>query len=149
MSVSIYLPGAGMVNLAARRVVQAVRDYDERLLFGRNEETGLWTVFIKMDTAYPGDTMEIGGYKVLPILAFQGSDPPHPDDVTKALWERDALRRGEEILDDINRRNKDIQNRYEQAASDGAGIAAEAFEWGFRKQGAHPSPRIFVPGKEG
>lgn len=149
MSVSIYLPGAGMVNLTARRVVQAVREYDERLLFGRNEETGMWTVFIKMSADYPGDAIEVGGYKVLPILALPGSEPPHPDDVLKALWERDALRRGEEILDDINRRNKEIRDRHERAASDGAGIAAEALEWGFRKQGVHPNPRIFVPGKEG
>lgn len=135
MSARIWIPGSGMVDLAIRRVLVAVQEYDERLTFGRNEDTGQWTIYLFRDRDEPP----------FPILAFEGAEPPHPEDAVKRLYRMDALRRGEEILDEVNRNNASIRQKYEDKASDASGLAAEALEWGYRQMGAHPSPRVFVP----
>lgn len=133
MSVRLYVPGRGMVDVSAYRVDKAVKEYDERLLFARNTDTGQWCVYIQPERdAEP-----------LPILGF--NEVPHPTDALKELYKRDAWRRGNEILDKVNRRNAEIKQQYEDAASEGSAIAAEAFEWGFRKMGAAPTAKIFVP----
>lgn len=133
MSVRLYVPGKGMVDASAFRVEKAVKEYDERLLFARNTDTGQWCVYIQPERdAEP-----------LPILGFD--DVPHPDDVMKELYKRDAWRRGNEILDNINRRNADIKQGFEDRATEGSAIAAEGMEWGFRKMGAAPTAKIFIP----
>jgi hypothetical protein len=81
----------------------------------------------------------------LPILGFD--DIPSPDAVKKRLYESDALRRGDEILDSINKHNDEINQRFADAADEAAWEAAEYMEWFRRQDGTHPVPRIFVPGK--
>ena len=54
------------------------------------------------------------------------------------------MRRGSEILDAINRHNDEISQKFEDAADNASGEAAEALEWFNRKEGLHPVPRIFV-----
>jgi hypothetical protein len=123
LSVSIYLPGRGMTDLSAMRVHKAVQEYDERLMFARNTDTGQWCVYIQPERdAEP-----------LPIIGFD--EVPSSEHVIGELYKRDAVRRGSEILDAVNRNNERIRQKYEDAASEGSGIAAEALEWGFRKQG--------------
>lgn len=130
----LYVPGQGMLSVAESRAKRAVEEYDERLMLARHELTGDWCVFLQN-----------GPFgEPYPVIGL-GQDLPHPDDIKKRLYQADAVRRGEEILDQINRHNESIQQRIEDAASEGSGIAAEALEWGFRRMGSHPHPRIFVP----
>ena len=117
----------------------AAKEYDARLGFGRNEETGQWVIFIRQ-----GESEDSRGGD-LPILGFD--DIPSPDAVKKRLYESDAIRRGDEILDSINRHNDEINQTFADAADEATGEAAEALEWFHRVNGTHPSPRIFVPGK--
>lgn len=117
----------------------AVKEYDPRLGFGRNEETGQWVIFMRQ-----GETEDSRGGD-LPILGFD--DIPSPDAAKKKLYETDALRRGDEILDSINRHNDEINQRFADAADEATGEAAEYLEWFHRQQGTHPNPRIFIPGK--
>jgi hypothetical protein len=65
--------------------------------------------------------------------------------VQRRLYETDALRRGEEILDNINRANADIRKGWEDAAREGAGVASEAFDWGYRAMGSSRASKIIVP----
>lgn len=130
---SIWLPGAGLVDFSIRRVDAAVQEYDEHLRFGRNEETGQWCIYRLMGSAAPP----------LPILGF--NDIPHPDDALKRLYQSDALRHGERILDEMNRDNEALKQPFEDAANEGAGIAADALEWGTRKAKGAEAHKIIVP----
>lgn len=121
---------------AAKAAAQAAREYDARLGFGRNEDTGQWVVFIRQ-----GETEETKGGD-LPILGF--NTIPSPDDVKERLYKSDAVRRGSEILDAINRHNDEISQKFEDAADDAIGETAEAMEWFNRVNGTHPVPRVFV-----
>lgn len=121
MSATIYLPGRGVVDLAANRVDRAVNEYDERLSFARNEQTGDWCVFIKMERGWDGP--DAG----LPVIGF-GREIPHPEDALKRLHNADSVRRGSEILDSINRHNEDIDKQLDYASSQGAGHYVEALE---------------------
>jgi len=134
MSVRLYVPGQGMVDASAYRVQKAVKEYDERLFFARNTDTGQWCIYLQTER----------DVEPLPILGFN-EIPDDLEHIKKELYKRDAWRRGSEILDDINRRNADIKKELERKAKDGDAAAAEAFEWGFRQMGASPTTKIFVP----
>lgn len=118
-------------------VNKAVREYDPDLAFGRNEQTGQWCIFLKH-----GATEATSGGD-LPILGF--GSIPHPDDAVKRLYETDARRRGREIVDSIQRHNDALQKEAEVRAQEASDATAEAFEWGFRKMGAAPVSKVFVP----
>jgi hypothetical protein len=122
-----------------------VVEYDERLIFSQHPLNGQWCIFMKMPADYETET-QIDGNNVLPLLGFR--DIPHPEDAVKRLWQADTLRHGEQMLDEMNRRNAARKAEYEKAASDSSGEAAEAMEWFNRQAGTHPSPRIFIPGKD-
>lgn len=122
---SIWLPGRGVTDIQERRVDIAVKEYDEDLRFGRNEETNQYCVFLCR-----------GGDAPLPILGF--NKIPHPEDALKALYATDSLRHGEQILDDINRHNESIEKAKEYAADEASSQAAEGFEWLMRDQGQTP-----------
>lgn len=132
----IWVP-PGSYDRAAKAVSKAVREYDERLGFGINQETGQWCIFMRQ-----GETEETRGGD-LPILGF--NTIPSPDEAKRRLYETDARKRGDEILNNLRRHNEEINRRFEDAASDASGEAAEAMEWFNRKVGTHPVPRVFVP----
>jgi hypothetical protein len=126
----IWLPGAGMTDLSERRVDAAVKEYDENLRFGRNEETGQYCIFLIRR-----------GFDPLPILGF--NEIPHPEDAVKKLWRADAMRRGNEILDEMNKENEEARKADEYAADEGIGQAAEGFEWLMRTQGQTPYTKSY------
>jgi hypothetical protein len=99
---------------------KAAQDYDPNLDFGMNQETGQWCIYLKRGT------MAASKDKDLPILGFK--EIPSRDEVMKRLYQSDALRRGMEIMDDLQRHNDDLEKDY----SDVDGQLAEAFEFGFR-----------------
>lgn len=122
----------------AYAVRTAVEDYDPNLSFGQNPRNGQWCIFIKKGT---NEVTQEGDF---PILGFPAI--PEPNQALKRLHNSDARRKGNEIIDAIQRNNDKIHADMEAKASDADGQLAEALDWGFRKMGAHPFPRIFVPG---
>lgn len=118
-------------------VRKAVTEYDSNLDFGKNDKTGQWCVFLKQGTmagAKEGD---------LPVLGF--NHIPSPDEVTKKLYESDAVRRGHEILDSINKHNEGIHQGYRDRTEQAEGELATAFEWGMRKEGMTPHKKVYIP----
>lgn len=129
-----FVRGRGAVDSDVLAVDRAVHEYDERLYFDRNQETGDWCVYLKTIPQEPD----------LPLLGFQ--EIPSPEAALRRLYKADTLRHGEEVLDGMRRRNHDALEPLRQKADDAAGQLAEGLEVLHRKMGSHPSPRIFVPG---
>lgn len=125
-----------LTTAPARRVVE---QYDENLMLARNVDTGDWCVYLKPRANPFGQTD-----KPFPVIGL-GPELPSPETIQRRLYQADAKRRGDQILNDMNSHNESLMQPKRIAADTGTGIAAEVFEYGFRKMGAHPIPRVFVP----
>lgn len=128
---SIYLPGRGMVNLTARKIDKAVREYDHLLYFRRHPQNNQWTIFRKMEH----------GADPHPVLGF-GYDLPTVEFVRRRLYETDSRRH--DIVRRVNENNARIKREQAQKVAEGEAIAAEALEWGRRKMRGEKG-RIVVP----
>jgi hypothetical protein len=143
---SLYLPGRGMVDLAAARVATALAQYDERLIYHPSSpQTGQPTVFVKMDADY--DTgIQIDGNNVMPVLAF--AEPPTVEYALKSIMERDSLRHGLSLLEDIRKNNASIKAEKEYEAKQADEAAAEAYEWYARNTGQTEHKRVYMSGRK-
>lgn len=137
MSATLYVPGRGVVNLAYRAVDRAVAEYDERLFAADHPQTGTPSIFIKM----PPDSewnleegLSIDGNRCVPVMAFPHG-MPHEDAVLRRLHETDAVRRGKELLDDLNRRNDALKEPARREAAEQAGEVAEVWESAMHRLG--------------
>lgn len=130
----LWLPGQGVVDLEPLRVHRALQAYDERLVFGRNMDTGDWCAFVKVGPSRPP----------IPVIAF-GDTIPHPDDAVRRCMAADTRRHSSAILNAVTR---DEIARREKASADAneehREIFAEIMDYAYRKEGVHPVPRIFV-----
>lgn len=133
MGFQTFVYGRGMVDSDELAVDRRLNEYDERLYFARNLDTGQYCAYLKTPPSEPD----------LPIFGWDSI--PDPEQAIRRIHQADALRHGDEILDRIDRQNAERERPYKEAVEDAEGELAEAFEWGFRKMGTHPSPRIFVP----
>lgn len=126
----LWLPGVHAADARVRAVARAVERYDEAFRFAKHELTGDWVVTI--------------GDQGHPVFGF-GKELPAPDDVERLLSEKDIGRHSAKILRELHRdaEAKHIEARH--AMDDHNGQLAEKFEHLFRREGRHPSPRIFVP----
>lgn len=119
---------------------QAAQDYDSNLDFGFNEKTQQWCVFIK------AGAMEASKDRDFPILGFK--ELPSREQVQKRLYQSDSLRRGFEILDDLQRHNDKLTET--PGVADVDGQTAEAFEWGMRKMNHPNAPiKVYMGGNSG
>lgn len=128
---SIWIPGRGDTNFAALNVARAVKEYDEQLEFGQNNDTGQWCIFLIRRGEAP-----------LPVIGF--NEIPHPEDAVRRLVQADARRRGNEILDEMNRHNKQFDIEREEAAVEADQRLAEAAEWALRHEGKTPHKKVVM-----
>ena len=87
------------------------------------------------------------GQAPVAVIGF-GKTIPTPEEAVERGDRANTRRHGSAILNKMNRGNEEIREAQRKATDDAAEIAAEILEYGYRKMGAHPSPRIFVPGKK-
>jgi hypothetical protein len=132
---NIWVPPS-FTHKQAAAVDSAVREYDPNLGFGLNEQSGQWCIFLRHGSN------ELTAESDLPVLGFE--DIPHPDDALRRLHQADALRTGHEILDQINRANKEIQDDKDLVAQQAIEETAEGFDWGFRQMGKAPYSKVFI-----
>jgi hypothetical protein len=116
-----------------REAMKAVEDYDPNLSIGQHERTGEWVVLLKRIT---GETVPIFGLG--PVL-------PSREALIEKLYSSDVRRHGGKIAEAMNRRDEAAARESGREADNATGEMAEAFVWAARKDGSHPSPRIFVP----
>lgn len=130
-------PSHRFAGLAAAR--QACREYDPNLDFAFNEETQQWCVYLKAGTMRASENGD------WPILGFMPKDRiPGPDEIKKRLYETDAFRIGQEMIDAWQRHNDSLQKDH----SDADRQLAETAEWGFRKMGSDKAPiKVYMPGE--
>lgn len=128
----IYIPGRGSVDSGVYKVDAAVRQYNERLSFKLNEDTGDYCIFMRMPHPEPD----------LPILGF-GRTIPHPDEACKKLWESDTMIHGDKILNDILKSQEDFKNAKRYAADQASADSAERVEHLMRKNGDSPVIKSF------
>jgi len=132
---TVIARGLGRLPLEIYKIHLAVAGYDERLYVKRNEDTGQWGVYIKTPHTEPD----------VCIFGWNPDEFMSEDKILRRLYQADAVRHGEQILDKMDRYEAERQKQLEYAASEGTGQAAEAMEWAMRVRGHHPVPRIFVP----
>lgn len=132
---SVWLPDSAYIRATAEIVAvnRAVKEYDERLRFGQNQDTGDWCVFILM----PPDA------RPQPVLGWR--EVPTPEAAVQRLAKSDSVRYGREMWDRLEREQRRMLAESEHRASEETGEAAERLEVLLRKTGDHPSPRIFIP----
>lgn len=128
---SIWIPGKGSTEFAALRVARAIKEYDADLEFGQNSDTGQWCIFLLRRGEAP-----------MPVIGFDKI--PHPEDAIKRLVQSDARRRGNEILDEMNRSNKNLEIARDDAAAAAEAQLAEVAEWALRTEGKTPHKRVIL-----
>lgn len=123
---AIWLPGSrGVVDSRVWRLNEAAKEYDPRLMVGRNEENGAWAVFIERERPQePFPVLHLG---------FDEAELPEPEALKRRLYEADAVRHGSRILEKMNADNERRKQPFRDAADDATWNAAEALEWGFRQ----------------
>ena len=125
----------GVLGTDEGAAVKAIEDYDSDLTLAQDTRNGNFVVALK-DRGPDGQ----------PFPVFNlGTRLPSPDEITRKLYESDVRRHGGKIAQAIDRRNEQRKKELALRADEGTEAAAEAYEWAFRKLGAHPFPRIFVP----
>jgi len=130
--VKIYIPGRGSVDSSVYKVDAAVRQYNERLSFGLNEDTQEYCIFMRMPHPEP----------VLPILGF-GREVPHPDAACKKLWESDTMIHGDKILNDILKSQEEYKAALRYNSDQASADSAERVEHLMRMNGDSPVIKSF------
>lgn len=128
----IWTP-SGKVDLHYLQAKRAVEEYDSNLTLAKHTVTDDWVIFTRLDNG-----------TLYPVIGL-GRELPSPDRIKERIYKSDLRRRGEKMLDEMNRRNEQIRRNNRRAAEDATGLMAEALEYGYRKMEKHPVPRIFIP----
>ena len=130
----IWVPGshANSVDKRIADIQRKLTEYDERLVFGRNEETGDWCIFVKMP---PGAAVELW-----PAIGFR-TEVPEPDEAMRRLIEADTLRIGDRFFDEAKAEALRQAKARSDAASEGESIAAEGMESFMHRNGKTPYHR--------
>lgn len=123
----LFIPGYGDMNTDVWRVDQAVKEYDNRLMFARNEQNGDWCIFIQMPR--PKDPY--------PVLGFQEAIPT-PEEAIERLKAADTMRHGDRIYNEIIRSQEQYRAGLKYNADQAIGDSAERVEHMMRQRGASP-----------
>lgn len=110
---------------------RVLREYDERLVFGRNEENGDWCVFYKTDER-----------ELVPCLGFQNTIPT-PDDLLARVRAADTKRHADWLEENINRPNRELQAPAQEQAEEASWLLAEGMESFLHAQGKTPYARSY------
>lgn len=110
---------------------RALNAYDERLRFGRNEDTGDWCVFLVARGEAP-----------IPVLGFQDKIPSVEECMAR-VDAADTKKHGDQILDEINKHNAKIKADLAAKADEAEWQLAEAQESWHVAHGTAPYARSY------
>lgn len=124
---NIWIPKYGETDVRAWKIDQRVREYDSRLMFGRNENTGDWCIFIKMPA--PRDPY--------PVIGFQDRIP-EPDEALDRLKAADTMRHGDAVYREVLRSQEEYRKSGLKKVDEASADSAERVEFMLRKYGKSP-----------
>lgn len=133
----IYIPGHGELSFDEYRIDRAVREYDERLFFARNNDTWDWCVFVRMP----------GNEPAYPVIGF-GQELPPLDEVMRLVHRSDTKRHGWQIYDEIVASQEAYKKKFRDAADDATEESAEVVEHFLRQHGKSPVVKVFMNDKK-
>ena len=136
---NILVPGQGMVNPAALRVSEAIKEYDERRRFGYNETNGDWIIYIVMPRDFEAAYF-IDGQPVYPVIGF-GTDVPDPEYALKRLYTADSRRKN--VLKRMNEENARLEAERKNEMAEFDEEMAERIEFELRKEGLSPISKVY------
>lgn len=128
----LYIPGGGYVDLALKRAMKTVADYDDRLILAKHEVTGDWVAFI-----------QLGPDRMFPVIGF-GKELPDPGEIRAILERHDTHRHGDKLIRQIQETNDRIQREKRKAVDNAIEEAADYAEWGVARHLGTTS-RIYIP----
>lgn len=126
----IWLPGQGVVDMGPMKVHRALQAYDDRLMFGRNEDTGDWCAFVKMPH----------GQAPVPVIGF-GRELPTPEDAVKRCDAANTRRHSSQLLDMVTRDEIKRQEIYAKQREELAEVYADIM----KEAKGVKAPQIYVP----
>lgn len=132
---SLFIPGRGSMDIRALKVENAVRAYDDRLMFAKNEETGDWCVFIRMPRPE----------KPYPVCGF-GREIPEVDDVMVRIRRADTMRNGEAIYRDVVKSQEQHREALKYKGDQATDESVEVVEHFMRKHGKSPIIKVLPKG---
>lgn len=131
---SLWIPGAGLVPADVRIAVQAIEDYDPNLSLGKSHIDGTWVVLWNR------------GPEGRPFPVYNlGRELPGRERIQQLLYERDVVRHGGKLVEQLQRRVDDRQKALDKEAHERAEEAADDINTAFHVAKRHGAPRIFVP----
>ena len=134
----IYIPGRGSVDSDVYKVDKAVNQYNERLSFKLNEESGDYCVYMRMP--FPKEPVAVLGV---------GKNVPHPDYICKRLRESDVRIHGDKLFDMIVKEQNKAKEEKRYLADQASSDAAERIEKMLRNNGKSPVVKVFPNDKKG
>lgn len=123
----LFIPGQGVTDTRAYRVDAAIKQYDERLMFGQHPDTGDWCVFIRLPRPE----------QPYPVIGF-GKDIPEPSSVLERLQRADTMRNGDAVYREVVRSQEQYRKGLEYNTDQAGEESAEVIEHFMRKEGKSP-----------
>lgn len=124
---NLFIPGRGVMDSRVYLIDRALNDYDERLMFARNEDTGDWCVYVRMPAPEPP----------FPVFGC-GHDIPEPKELIARVKEGDMMRNGDRIYNDMIKSQEkyraDLKYKGDQASEE----STEVVEHFMRQHGKSP-----------
>ena len=128
----LFIPGHGNMSSKQFLIVSALKDYDEKLMFARNEETGDWCVYSRMPYPEPP----------FPVFGF-GPELPDKQTVMDGVKSGDLRRNSDRIYNDIIRSQEKYRSDMEYKSNQASEESTEVVEQFMRKNGKSPIVKSF------
>jgi hypothetical protein len=115
----MYSRELGTVPVKVWKIHNWCQQYDDRLTYRMNDETGQWCVFLKMPR--PAQDM--------PLF---GQNQPNLPDVMEHIQRTDSWNYAKDLLDRVNKDNKRHEDQMAKKMIDPVGEGAEKIFWATR-----------------
>ena len=123
----LFIPGHGNMSSKQFLIVSALKDYDEKLMFARNEETGDWCVYSRMPYPEPP----------YPVFGF-GPELPDKNTVMDRVKSGDLRKNSDRIYREIIKSQEKYRADMEYKADQASGESTEVVEKFMRIHGKSP-----------
>jgi hypothetical protein len=123
----LFIPGHGNMTSQQFLIVSALKDYDEKLMFARNEETGDWCVYSRMPHPEPP----------FPVFGF-GPELPDKQIVLDRVKSGDLRRNSDRIYNEIVKSQEKYRADLAYKGDQASGESAEVVEKFMRIHGKSP-----------